>query len=214
MKPVEVTELPNTDPPHLAAARYLAVLAYPDDEKARDQLVKDLFAWNYKAARRHGLQGIPDEWMKVPTRDMRKRLAKAQNIIWFERFPAYLAANEIMLTEKTKGSAIRFSGEESILKVCKKYQPASQKQTHFYERAWLPSLQLLHLIGPFYTYVQSLDNAKTPLGMFVAKPQWVIKSVRSSARLRLTYLDSLLIKTEQGPLARAEQIHLTLGDPT
>lgn len=217
MKAVEVTELPRTDPPLLAAAAYLAVLAYPDDADERDALIEATRAYCAKGAYHYlGRRDLPKKLLELPTRDMRRRLTRAQNIIWFERFPALEAANELIMVRTTKGSNLRISGEDKVLNVCRKWAPISKQKPHFYQRAWLPSLQILHLIQPFYRYwVDELNGERIGLARYVSRnPTWVIKAIESASRLRLVYVRLGIIKKSEGKLAKLPQIDLRLSPET
>lgn len=216
MRAVEETELPLTDPPILAAAGYIAILAYPDNAESRDELVAAIMAYMAKGAKKfHGDTRTPDEWRKMPARSMRSRMRKAQNIIWFERFPALLAANEVLLTRMTKGRSIQFHGHAKILSACEKFAPYSQQKSHFYERAWLPSKQIFHLISPFYRYwTDQLGGRRLALARFVSRdPGWVVSAVSDAEKLEKVYVEFGLIREPTGALAKRPQVHVTLSEP-
>lgn len=203
----EVTQLPVTDPPHLAAMGYLATIAYPDTHDKRDQLI-EAFKARHDNVRELMNRERP---RSIDERDIRRTLRKAQNIIWFERFPALWAACEISLSRSTEGQPLRICAEDRVTKAARNWSAYSQQsESKFYERAWQPSLAVLHLVLPFRNYVQfELQDKRLPLPHFVwDDPFWVNDALQVAERSRQWFIDHDIVKLPEHPRRPISQIRL------
>ncbi len=175
----EDTTLPVTASLPLAAAGYLATLAYPDDWEQRDKLVLAFMAYLAKGAKEiHGNMNTPAEWRQLPARDMKAWLRKAQNKIWFERVPAAQAAYELVQNRWLE------SDENKVNLVCEKYAKSVGRSTKkFVEREWTQSKPVFHLGYGFFANLESSEAREWPIGRFVSRPNWVSDAINTSHQM-------------------------------
>jgi len=190
----EDTALPLSEPPIIAAAGYLATLAYPDDWEQRDKLVLAFMAYLAK-----GNTATPAEWREMPARDTKRILRKAQNKIWFERFPSTQAAYELVQN--------RWLGtnENRVHEVCAKYaKKAGRSTSKFVEREWSQSKPVFHLVHAFASNLETKDAIDWPLGRFVSRPQWVTGAIAESHNHFMALRKKKIVKDNELILLHAQ----------
>ena len=201
----EDTDLPRGSPPTLAAAGYIATMAYPDSFDERDQVVLALLAYLSKRTENPVNVDSPDEWRKLPSSLMNAWLRKAQDIIWLERFPATEAAYELQ-TEDGLGS-----DSDRVYAVCAKYAELEGRSTEeFVEREWEESKPVFHLVHAFVSsMVVNVMTAEAeesvndwPLGRFVSRPDWLTRALPLSRNLMPALRRSKIVKKSEIILLR------------
>lgn len=202
----EVYYLPLTDPPYLAAARYLALLVYPDidDNHYRDELVQ-----SFGAATEFGFVSLRQnlktaERPRLRRRDVDARLAKAERVINQKRLPAAHAALKICLTKLTAGTALQITAETRRTEIAK-FLAEETGIKKAYDQVWTPTLPVMHLAIILHSSLQATRCALLDL---VHDPAWVEKAVQTAEGMRIVLLDTEIVCKPKNRFQKLPQVQL------
>lgn len=182
----------------LAAAAFLAVVAFPTERKARDEFIKACKAFVIKGAIRRGypasrirrkFSGYPERriWETGPIRRAAARITR-------RRLPAAAAAIGIMLKQTSKSSWLRVSIKhggvslDSVNAAARAFgQEGDTRDTNWITRAWSESRPVLHLALALHSYLQTC-KARPDIYDLIACPDWVRAAIDQAERMRRVYL--------------------------
>ena len=196
----EITELPLGDRPDndwLAAAGFLAVLAFPDDYKRRDAFVLCAKAYVIKGAikaKRVSKRAIRTEFRQFPERKIWDKgpMPLAARIITRHRLPAAQAATGVMNHAAWRN--LRFQVElahggvplSSVNRASVAFGADGARDTNWIHRVWSPSQPVLHLALALQSVLCEIPGQD--LWSLIDTPTWVRAALESAEGLRCTLL--------------------------
>jgi len=181
--------------PHVSfeAAKYLAVIVYPDDTVKRTEFVNACRAWMLKGMMGGQLKSKyiykEDILEFAETRKMEAQFKKAEKIIADKRAPALLA---FKLKFLTKAIPVHISGGEEFTldKWFDKCYPtkdnvnaSEHNKRNAYYRIWKPSKSIIHLVAGFENAIQDKQIACCIEDLLI-NPAWLSEALEIAENLR------------------------------
>lgn len=202
----EVTHLPFDDPPYLAAAAYLAALAYPDNTEKRDRLIQAM-----RAYARIYLKQSPG----LRRRDVARAMGRASRLINL-RLRAGDIASQVLL-ERGSGGRIEaarsireaihrqqedgkvllclYGGNWSLMKARTAKPLVDEVDTNVFRDVWMPSKSVLHIaisIRPLFRRGTSPN-----IEGLIAKPIWCRESIDALPLIALSLSQAGIVESKE-----------------
>ena len=193
--PKEIVHIETTGELQLfGAAKYLAVLAYPDNFDKRTQFVNACRAWAIKKSK--GMDGQlkrrlvykPEILKFAETRSIKRQFDRVTEIIRLQRVPVLNIATSSVLSfvEEERLKKIGVKSDKKTIFTIKRF--LNKNNTHNdYSRIWAPSKSIAHLILGFNNALLDCPKKHSSVETLLLNPAWINTAVVEAEKARINF---------------------------
>ncbi len=197
---------------YIAAAAYLAILAYPDASEIdkRDEFVKAVKAcWVKDAKPVTGAYMYPKDLRSYSNQKIDNQIRKASRRIYTKRFAARAMALKLLMDHSSKtGLTINKLIQANYVAFDENHNQILDGDENAYQRIWEPSKPVLHLVFGLMNSFSVFGSTDVDIYALLRNPLWVESAVENSEGLRKLF--QAKFKGSKFSIGESEQIQILL----